>query len=93
MVKIENWQIKTAESDKYTAPELRPIRVKGQVVGHDRFADGNWITSSPIIAAEGLTLTTATGSRYELGDVDPAYLAWLAEAGQEFNPEQPVIIG
>ena len=71
-IKIENWAI-VSPQDPYTAPELLRFSLKGEVYGHPRFSDGFEVTTSYIIGSDGETITTKSGSKYELGKVKDEY--------------------
>lgn len=88
-MKIDNWSI-IGNNNPYLAPELRSIFLHGIVDDHPRLGKNIKMTSSRIVTAEGLTITTKSGSVYELGNVDPKYLEYLKENNIEFNPEQPI---
>lgn len=71
-MKIEKWSIVT-KSSPYTAPEMIVGRLHGAVYGHQRFHDGEIITTSPIMGNDGELIITKSLSKYELGVVDPEY--------------------
>lgn len=71
-MKLENWSIVSTE-DPYKAPEQRLARLHGTVFGHSRFDDGETITTSPVVEQKDGIVVTQSGSRYELGSIDPEY--------------------
>jgi len=73
-MRLEQWSI-VFHGDLYKAPEQRIPRLLGAVYGHPIWPDGSLARTSPIdiVDAETETITTASGSVYELGEVDPAY--------------------
>ena len=73
MPKLESWSVIAGEVSPYTAPELIRPKLHGKVYGHPRFTDGDEVTTSPFLRAEGEVIITASGTRYELGEVDPQY--------------------
>lgn len=77
--RLEQW---STYRDAYTAPEVPP-RLQGKA--GDRF-----ILTSCITRAEGHTVWTESGSRYELGEPDPKWLEWLASNDYQFDPENPI---
>ena len=72
-MKLENWSVVHGPSDPYQPPELWVKRLHGKIYGHPRFDDGKDVTSSRIVGIEGDFIVTGSGSRYELGAVDPQY--------------------
>lgn len=82
---IEQWYIQVVRQsfNPYLAPELQ--RVNGVVVGyvynHEGFADGDEITTSLIdtMDEQSNTITTTSGSVYQLGNMQPEYKSWLAQ--------------
>lgn len=74
MPKLTNWSVSARPSDPYQAPEFWGACLVGEVSGHPRFNDGETITTSLI---ENQTpdgkIITASGSVYELLDIDPGY--------------------
>ena len=91
-IRIERWAVKPARGSDFSAPEVRGIRLRGDVFGHPRHPDGNRVSTGPIVKVEGRTVTTESGSVYVLGAPDPRYLEWLAEEGIAFNPEKPIVV-
>ena len=92
MVKLEQWGVVyDAEWDGYTPPEMRRTYLKGDVYGHHRKADGETVRTSHIVAAEGRTVTTASGTVYLLGETRAEYRAYVEnELGRIIDEEQPV---
>lgn len=87
--RIEHWSVVQYNADPYVAPELQQHQLKGAVYGHRKLADGEVAISGDLVSAEGRRVYTAK-SCYELGEPDPAYLAWLTEHGFTYDPEHPV---
>ena len=71
-MRIENWSI-VYKPDPYVAPEARRPRLSGTVTGHPLHPDGAQVTTSRIVAVEGGLIITSSGSRYQLGAVNPLY--------------------
>lgn len=90
MIRLENWSCGYSSDDRYAAPELSRLRLLGVVADESNKRNGKRIQTSAVTKIDGRVITTASGSVYELGEVDPAYLAWIREQGREFNPEQPI---
>lgn len=73
-MKIENWAVVESIVNPYAAPEMRALSLQGQVFGHPRFNDGQYITTSSIDKKNDRDeVVTISGSSYELGRVDPSY--------------------
>jgi len=79
MVKMENWSLMldTPPLDPFKAPEQhRPkLRLQGNVYGHKDFPEGSFVTTSSIKEVDHgkQTVTTSSGSVYELGEPNPDY--------------------
>jgi len=71
-MRLENWSV-GSNASSYTAPELVSLRLHGNVYGHPRFDEGEEVTTSAIDKIDGDVVVTRSGSRYELGEVDPEY--------------------
>jgi hypothetical protein len=73
------------------APETQDPKLSGEVYGHDRFPDGDNITTSTIIKVEGNVVNTFSGSKYELGQPSADYVEWCREQGCHIpTPEEPI---
>lgn len=94
-IRLSNWACEFPDgSSDYHAPELRGLCLVGDVTGHPRRPDGTRVQTSPIVAVDGRQIRTRSGSVYHLeGDPHPAYLAWLAECGRDYDAEQPIKVG
>lgn len=86
---IENWSV-SSNATPYTAPELIAPFLVGEVYNHPRFEPGKNISTSPIVAVDGLLVRTYSGSVYRLGTVAPSYLEWLTEHYPNWDPENPI---
>lgn len=92
-IRIDNWRTVNL-GDAYSAPEVNRIAVAGDVApGADpRRPEGSPIRTSPIVACMGRTVTTKSGTVYQLGRIDPHFRAWLRAEGRPYNPRQPITI-
>ena len=75
IARLENWSFHF-RCGEYDPPESRTHHLAGKVYGHknhERHPDGKEIVTSPIIGVEGNLVLTHSGSKYELGTVDPLY--------------------
>lgn len=68
---LENWALVSHDSP-YTAPELRVLRLIGQVSGHPRFHDGDVITTSRIVVGDANGIETRN-TVYTLGEPAAEY--------------------
>ena len=78
MPRLENWSTGNRNRNNLYRPPV--VCLQGIVYGHPLKPDGEMIQTSPICAAEGKIVITASGSRYELGAIDPVYLAEFPDA-------------
>ena len=81
MVRIENWSLVPGSDDPYKAPEQVGMSLQGFVYGHPNrptILEGEYVTTSRIVSANGRIVQTRN-TTYELGTVDPDYLAWHKE--------------
>lgn len=82
--RLENWSVR---SDPYSAPEAGCTFLVGHREGDP---EGKWVCTSMIVASEGNTIHTESGSTYVLGAVDPGYLEFLASNDYQFDPANPI---
>lgn len=78
-MRMNNWGL-VKYPDPYRAPELLPTVFQGTVEDHPKHVPGKKIATSEPLVIDLVTMvvTTSSGSRYELGPADPA---WLQLAG------------
>jgi hypothetical protein len=88
-MKINNWALVQNPFSMYEAPELVKIKLSGTVTGHPSIDDGKWITTARIkeitLQEDRLVCRTASGSEYELGEVDPEYEAAFPNAAARLS--------
>lgn len=77
-------------AESYIAPECARVIVRGIVTGHPTKADGTLIDTSPVMKANGRTITTRSGNEYVLGEPNAAFVSFLKEKGIAFDPENPI---
>jgi len=84
--KLANWGvISVCNSDpRYTSPEA----IKHCLYGHR--SDDKCVVTSSIVAADGRTVNTISGSTYILENIDPSYSQWLQANGYVLDQKQPV---
>lgn len=74
-MRLENWSVTRTVLNPYQAPETGTPALAGRVYGHEAIEDGSFIiTTRPVTVSDG-KVRTASGSLYELGEVDPGYEA------------------
>lgn len=81
---LHKWYI-VGSNDPFLAPELRSIRLCGY-----RDDDVNKVLTSDVVAVDGRTVTTYSGSTYILEDIDSEYLFWLKQNNIEFDINNPI---
>lgn len=87
---LHEWAVVT--SDPYAAPEVAGIKLEGTVYGHPSKADGKPIRTSRVVSVDGRTVTTLSGTVYELHEPCEGYRQWLAEHRPNWDPEHPVTL-
>jgi hypothetical protein len=73
MARLENWYVGPCIADPYKAPEQLEFRLHGNVYDDYRFFPGELIHTSAVKGKQGNLVVTNSGTRYELGVVDPNY--------------------
>jgi hypothetical protein len=89
-MKLENWSFTRRAKTRYHAPETGSLVAQGTVTNHPRLGQGEVVTS-PIDKIEGKKVITASGSEYELGQVDPAFRLFMQGLNPEWDPENPTV--
>jgi hypothetical protein len=76
MARLEKWSLVGFQEEK-------PLAVRGEIHGDERFSDGTPITSSRLVDldASGRFACTRNHS-YELGTMSDAFARWMAEQGR-----------
>lgn len=87
MPRLEKWSLIYGEpSSPYQPPELWSKCIQGNVYGHPRFKDGTFVTTSSIETLDVPNKKATTlNTDYELGEVDPAFLAWIEKKGYKLE--------
>ena len=67
--------------------ELGRKKIEGNVFGHCRIPDGEFITSSYIVDFDGVYAKTKTGNVYELGTPSQEYLDFCRSNGYQLPTE------
>ena len=90
MVKIDNWSFvevtwRGSRRDPYEyefAPPTLGSTLHGKVTGHLRIEDGHRAHTTALVDIPALgALTTASGTQYELGKINPDYEEWMIDKG------------
>jgi len=89
IARIEDWNLVESSDTDCTAQKMS-FRLRGQVYGHPKYADGVKITTSHISAVDG-ALTLCKNRLYLMGEPSAHYLAMLRAQGVLFNPETPLL--
>ena len=89
IARIEDWNIIESSDSDCTAQKMS-FRLRGQVYGHPKYADGVKITTSHISAVDGL-LTLCKNRVYLMGEPSTQYLSMLQSQGLSFNPDAPLM--
>lgn len=86
MYRLENWSVVCLANNPYMAPELRTSHLSGQIYGRrPEFLDGEIVTTSYIVKAEGNKITTFSGSVYILGTPSQDYIEWARKNYPNFD--------
>lgn len=85
MPRLEEWSIGVDDSNPFLAPELRSIRLFGEIYDDEkgRFPDGSSISTSSIQELnikENYAMTRNT--KYILGKPNDSYIKWLESQGK-----------
>jgi len=92
-VQLTEWSVGhvSGKSDAYRAPEQGGLVLRGRAQGHPKHRDGRRVMTSHIVKVNGRTITTVSGSVYELvGDPEPQYLEFLESIGKKYDRDNPI---
>lgn len=91
-MRLENWSVVgPTEVDPYTPPEAVKRYLAGEVYGSENFAEGYKIQTSSIMEVKGGKVTTRSGSVYELGEPEGAFVDFCRLAGCHVpTKEEPI---
>ena len=81
---LTNWSV-TTTPDPWTAPEARRIHLQGL-----RVEDNRNVVTSPVVAVNGKSITTLSGSIYILEEPNSDYVAWMKDNNIPFDPDAPI---
>lgn len=88
-VTLRNWSVHSDEN-LYQAPELKTIFLRGFVYGHPHVKDGQSISTSFVVGAEGLNIETNRHIYILEGDPNPGFVKYLKSIDYPFDPSNPV---
>lgn len=74
---LHNWSCSI--DNPYTPPEAVRKFLRGQVVGHERYNDYEWVGTSYIKEVIGRVIITSSGSHYRLMEPNPEYIQFLKD--------------
>lgn len=90
---LKNWSVCSNDVDLYTPPECIVTMVQGEVYNSEKFKDGDFIVTSPIIDVQKDIVITQSGSKYQLGEPNTNYVRWCREQGRHIpTKEEPIKI-
>jgi hypothetical protein len=76
IVRLENWSVGVIHDNPYMPPEQAGQCLQGEAYGHPKSEDGPFIHTTQIMDVDNRTVTTSSGTVYELGEIEATYLAW-----------------
>lgn len=85
-VRLENWSTVFVDDDNpYRAPELRVMRLHGEVYGHPRHEDGKIVITSRVVDLDlgGRMAKTKSGSAYSLGEPSERFVTYLKDTNRQ----------
>lgn len=87
---LDDWSMVPAQApDPYKAPELMRPRLHGAVSGHPLHEDGEYVTTSNLLASAGRVVETEN-TFYNLGLMSSGYKEWCFSCGIDVDPKMPV---
>lgn len=89
IVWLDDWSIVPSNMSPYTAPEARRPVLYGRVMGHPRYEDGTYVTTSCILASAGREVET-NNTVYKLGPMSKGYKDWCSSNDISVDHKQPV---
>tara|TARA_R110000824_G_scaffold124513_1_gene283085 strand:- start:855 stop:1154 length:300 start_codon:yes stop_codon:yes gene_type:complete len=89
--RIIDWEV-VGNRTPYTAPEAMTAHLQGNVYNHPdpKVSNGEFVTTSRMVDSSGLTVTTASGTKYILGTINKAYLKYIKDSGLKYDPSNPI---
>jgi len=84
---LYRWSVQARHGGPYSAPESLKLCLVGW-----RDHEAEVITTSAVEAADGRIITTHTGNKYILQDMDPAYREFLDKNNIPFDTNNPILL-
>ena len=84
---INDWSMIRSVDNPYQAPELATNRLHGKVEIRGKT---KMIRTATVLSAEGRVATTASGSRYRLGRINPEYRRFLRTVRPDWDWRNPI---
>ena len=87
-MRLENWSVVSYYEEEGGS-------IHGEVYGNPKFIDGHHVVTSMVEAIDPVkrTVTTHSGSVYELGKVDPEWEKIFPDAENRFWNNNPQLVG
>jgi hypothetical protein len=86
MLRLEKWSVITDDSNPFLAPELRKMRLQGEVYDRSDFEDGTFVHTSSIQRLDiKNNLAETRNTEYQLGEPSEDYLKWLESNGKRLE--------
>lgn len=80
MIRIENWSLCIRGYGSYMFPDEQRVSLQGNVYGHPKFKDGEFVVTSQVLDLDISNGKAETRSReYVLGQANPDWISWLKE--------------
>jgi len=89
VVTLINWST-TAAGSPYSAPEQVLLSLSGEVYGHDRFEDGQVITTSAVKGSSGRIVLTENTTYRLVGDPNPDWVRFLEAGDRTVDVNDPI---
>lgn len=87
IVILRDWSV--CPLGRYTAPELGS-RLQGKAYDHPLFQDGEGVTTSKIVKADGLVITTLSRDYLLEGPPDPEFVKFCESIDTPLNLANPI---
>ena len=84
---LYKWWVRQYYNDPWMAPECNFTCLGGYLEGSDKP-----IKTSKIVKANGVEITTHSGSVYVLQDIEPNYYQFMKENNIPYDPDNPITI-
>jgi hypothetical protein len=92
---MNNWAIVSMPLSLYKAPECYMMRLQGEITEHHTIPINKSIHkvfTSPIVEVDRTLVTTQSGTKYRLGNIDPDYLQLMNINKITYNNDNTIMI-